>query len=445
MTTVPGNSIVAVLSTSVVLLPASTPNNSVPATSKSNGENVAGGISNDDGVEETPRDIFVAYELMKTNLSILSSPVALNNTDHCSGSPAGATLGHHDHGIPGTAGTEGARYDTHHRARQKNTPPCNQKKGLLVTASPSRLTTSRQQHYGDDDGATSSDESVTENEIAETWRRSESTGSSDSPPVPREPPAVRLSNVAPLPLLVFDTETFLALGELDERFAFQGGVAEWISRAKLDGRNQRSTNIGIDDGYCCPAPFSRCDGSPEIESAARDHETVQGPSCSADPVQHVHEQEWSRQFVGLWSDDAASTDETVDSGDATANHSNFPDNGSPRVDPLVNFGQQQDQAGERVLLGEGGDGHGYNYPKDQDEGQRTNEEAPFNERQRLPEAKLEALVQADADLFFLPLLLLQQSPGERAHALLLCVVFFRASDSHTHLSSVNDISKQYDI
>lgn len=402
MKTIPGNSIVAVFSTSVFLLPAGTADKSVPETSTLNEEDVTDHASDDDSSEKAPRDIFIAYERMKTNSSL-----ALNNMDASSGShtKAARQFGPGKDAEDGSTGGRRAPYDPYGVRQRK--PICNQT-GLLVTASPSRLATSRHQRDHGDDSATSSPGKVID-ETEETGRRRFSTGSPRSPGAPREPPAIRLSDVAPLPLLVFDTETFLALGELDERFAFQGGIAAWISRAKLGSGDPGSGTHMNTDGYCLHASSSHCDGAPGSTCATLDRGTSTRSSCLANTVQHVHEQEWGRQFVGSYSDDVVTADDTVQSKGYMAEQ-RVQNTLSSSAITRGNFGQP-DQAEEQVVPREGGEQDGPSQPGDS-ESARKPEEAILDQRTRLTPAKLEALVQADADLFFLPLILSWRPSGE---------------------------------
>ncbi|CAM9968750.1 unnamed protein product, partial [Pylaiella littoralis] len=81
---------------------------------------------------------------------------------------------------------------------------------------------------------------------------------------------------------------------------------------------------------------------------------------------------------------------------------------------LVADGFELDAAMRENVVRFRSDGHGSSRQRCH-EGPRTNDEIMIDQWNRLPAAKLEALVQADADYFFLPLLLLQQSPGEKTH------------------------------
>lgn len=412
MKTVPDNSIVAVLSTSAILLPASTADNPVPETSQSNAEKIAGDVSNDPSSEETPCDIFVAYERMKISSSILPAAVALNNMNASSGShtEAARNFGSWRDVEDGFTDGERAKYDAYGRARQRSNI-YNQNAGLLVTASPTRLTTGRQNDHGDD--STTSSRGVIIDKIEATGRRRLSTGWARQPAAAQEPAAIRLSDLAPLPLLVFDSETFLALGELDERFAFHGGIAEWISRAEWDSGDQGRSIHKTIHGYCCPASSRHCGGAQGSKSAASHRGTSARSSCRPDRILHVHEQAWGRRYFGLWPGDAVACDavtcDAVQSRTSTAEQS-IPGTHSPSVDLHGGF-RQQDQAGEQVFLRKGGDGDRSSQPRDSD-GARKTKEVILDQRNRISPAILETLLQSDADLFFLPLLLLRQSSGE---------------------------------
>lgn len=389
MGSITDSSVVAILSTSALLLPASTSNTSAPAGSNSGGGKFAGDVRNDlSSSEKAESDVFVAYERMK-NTALLTP----NRSDPSSGASmrTPTAAGHRENGRHGDTGTFGARYDPYGRARHTDSIG-NRSEGLLVTASPSRLTAYRQRVH--DDGVAVSSPgrdrakhvpSVETREKYDQGRPSET----EARPPQRQPPPTRLSSAAPLPLLVFDTETFFAMGELDERFAFQGGIAEWISRTKFNG-----------------------DQRPETTCASTGHGTsTTGSSCLDSPVQHFHEREWGRRFVRSCPDDRESTDDAVQSTGPRAEQ-HMPGAGCP---PLHRHGggdgPQPGEIWERECLREGGDrdassaSRDFGYPG-------TNTGVTIDQWNQVRPEKLEALVQLDADLFFLPQLLLQQSPGE---------------------------------
>lgn len=340
----------------------------------------------------------MAYERMKTSAQVHTSLLTQNRPSPSSGAPvrASATFGHRDNGRHGNTGTYGARYDPYGHDRHTDSIG-NRSEGLIVTASPSRLTTYRQRVH--DDGVTVASPgrdrekhapSVETREMYDQGRRSEA----EARPPPRQPPAMRLSNAAPLPLLVFDTETFFAMGELDERFAFQGGIAEWISRAKFDGYRRPET-------MCAATGHGTSTGSPGLDST----------------VQHFHESEWGRRFVRSWPDDRGSTDDDFQSTASRAEQ-RMPGARCPRLDRHGHGdGPQPDGIWERECLRESGDSAS---SKSRDFGdQGTSTEITIDQWNQVRPEKLEALVQLDADLFFLPQLLSRQSPGEIPRACML--------------------------
>ncbi len=54
-----------------------------------------------------------------------------------------------------------------------------------------------------------------------------------------------------VPIVIFDRETFVARGEFDERFQFQGSVAAWLHLAREDGRSVHAPELG---GFVSSAP-----------------------------------------------------------------------------------------------------------------------------------------------------------------------------------------------
>lgn len=385
MEAISGSSIVAVLSTSELLLPASTKNTSAPAALRFSGGQIPGNVWNKVSSEEAS-DIFVAYERMKSSASVLNSSLALNRSDPSFVSPVreSATFGHRDEGRHGNTGAYGAQYDKYgHHCHRDNVG--SQQGGLLVTTSPSRLTTKRQRDNGD--GVTASSPSRDRDKNApsiETRGRYDQGRHNEAQ---ARPPAMTLCNAAPIPLLVFDTETFLAMGELDERFTFQGGIAEWISRVEFDG---------------CRAPGTM--------RAVAGHGTSTGSSCSDFAVQHFYEREWGRRFVRSWPDDHESTEDVVQSRGPAARQ-RMPDARSSRLDWRGGDGPPWDESGERERLRGGGDRDTSNQSTglgDLD----TSKVVTIDKWNQLRPEELEVLVQRDADLFFLPLLLSRQSSGE---------------------------------
>ncbi|CAM9226878.1 unnamed protein product, partial [Pylaiella littoralis] len=403
---IPGSSVVALLSTSALLLPASTNTTSAPAAWNSSGGIFAEDVRNNVRNEGAASDVFVAYERTKSSAALLTSSFPLNRSGPPSGSPvrAPATFGHCDDGRHGNVGAYEARYDQYgHDLYRGNIG--HQSSFLLVTASPSRLATYRQRDDDDDVTPSSPGRGRAKNAPPVEARGEYDQGQhheAEARPPPPQSLAVRLSYVAPLPLLVFDTETFFAMGELDERFAFQGGIAEWISRAKFDG---------------CRTPGTM--------RAATGHGTTTGSSCPDSVVQHLHEREWGRRFVRSWPDERESTDEVVQSRGPSAEQP-VPDARYHRLDRCGGDGSPQEKVGGGARSREGGDRDASGRSRGSgDPG--TSKGITVDQWNQLCPEKLEALVQRDADLFFLPLLLSRLSPDLKSHdeadPVGLCVAF----------------------
>lgn len=373
MNVVPDNAVVAVLSMSTLLLPASVADSSTRDSSRENTENTAEDVNSND-VPEAESDIFVGYERMKDAYPSLTPSTALKSTKTYFGLPVGAS---------GTSGpakdggnvvfAEEARNSQHGHVHQRGNAGAVD--ALLVTALPFRLATDRQQ---DNAVPTSSIERNGDIEVRSAvgegehdqkqHREAEGMGRArlkthalTPPPAERQVP-FRLSMAAPLPLLVFDTETFSALGELDERFSFQGGVAEWISRARLGNMGQGTEDSVIGD-LCCDQLSLRRQGPPRKMSEATHSCATPKGTCFDGAVQHVHEHVWGRRFVRSWPEDDTNTAE----------------NAPPK-------GSRNERASEHEVI--------------------------IDKWNRLAPGSLEALVQADADLFFLPYLLSWPSPGD---------------------------------
>lgn len=356
MNTISDNAVVAVLSTSALLLCAGSVDTSTLASSTENAKTATGDI-------DSSIDIFIAYERLKA--------ASTSSRGSSAGAPRTPNLAKHGRD---TIFGEEARHNQHEHVQQQDNPGATGT--LLVTALPSGVASGRQR---DEDVPIPSLETTADGEVHPTKREEEYGQEQDRnpeemgqarlkphaptpPSAERQGSATRLSKAAPLPLLVFDTETLVTLGELDERYSFQGGIAEWISRAELGTVGQGDeTTVG---GVCCNQLFSRCQGSPKKRRAGSNRASSTGsPGSPFDgAVQHVHEPEWGRRFARTWPEDGASV--------ADCHHST---------------GARDDQASEEVIV---------------------------DQWDRLSPASLEALVQADADLFFLPFLLSSPSPGE---------------------------------
>lgn len=404
--TIPGNSLIAVLSSSALLLPASTAGVSasvhpVPMADKEAGSPIDGTSS-----QEAASDIFVAFEQIRSRASAHRS--------WRSPGEGSEELSSREHGSQENPGGEGTRYDHYGHVRRPNDAGI-ESEGMLITVLPSPLTTGgedvRSSHRahgvkvgssGEEEGESQGRHGGAVEDAQKAWFEA------------GKAPGTRLGDAAPLPLLVFDTETFSALGELDERFAFQGGVAEWISRARLGSIDKDGTISAaeIDGSCCCGASPRRCRRLLGRRPSEVGRDIAPAPSCSeGTPVQHVHAREWGGQFVGFWPD------ESVRPSRGYSTETGKPGARRPGLDWHASDDDQRGQIGERMFGPSdtaGGDGVGQ--PKNLGD-PRTNEDAVVDQWTRLPPAKLEALVQADADLFFLPLLLLQNSSGENCNFL----------------------------
>lgn len=356
MRIVPGYSVVAVVSTSALLLPGRTADTLAEAGSATLGATSNNGA----GGEDTESDVFVAYERMRGKGALIPVDTAEEAT---------GTFGVRDNGR--------SRGDQHGLGCSESS--IGREAGLLVTA------------IGLDG----------------VRRLSNETGggmSAEEKGVPYE--ATRLSDVAPLPLLVFDAETLLALGEFDERFAFQGGIAEWISRAEScsgDGDQGGSTSAGA----CCRGASSsrrrrRCGSFDNNCPAAGSGDPRGSPPCSDGIVRHVHAREWGGRFVGSWPGD--------DVG-ARRSRGSTGERGAPPEDTRCPGVDCPEEGGLN-----GGAGTAEERPRSIGESPAS-EGVTIDPWNRLSPARLESLVQADADLFFLPLLL-EPSVGE---AMRLCV------------------------
>ncbi|CAM9423268.1 unnamed protein product, partial [Ectocarpus sp. 12 AP-2014] len=412
METVPSNSIVAVLPMSVLLLPARTLDSSGPAsTDTEHGHSDVDSAARSEGAAI---DIFVAYERLKSSSPVFPSPMTLNKTKASSSSPREAK------GYFGASVSEGVPNDECKHIRDRSGDG-DEIEGLLVTALPSRATSDRQGDCGngflrfpqEKDGPRAIPlvggvdyGKVGSKEIGAAWL-GHSRGlqppppqsprsPSPPPPRPRELIGKSLSEMAPIPLLVFDTETFLALGELDERFSFQGGIAEWINRAKF-GR-------GNHDCSCGRSSWRRT-GSPKETLAKPSRRTSTELPCSGINVCNVHEQEWGRHFMSSWSEPGERSVDGVHAREFTAEQQ-VGDELHPSVHP-ASRGVDHSEAGNQTVVSNCISGDGIQQPTNVAD-RHACDEVSLDQRNSLHWAKLEALIQADADLFFLRLLLLEQ-------------------------------------
>lgn len=412
MKTVPDNSVVAVLSTSAILLPSE-------AAEATNGD-----ADSTCRVCAESSDVFIAYERLKSKLS-LAPTIAFEDEDSSWWSEVRATekFCSQEHGDHASASSEGASHDECGNVSTHSS-------GLLVTAVPFDCDIDWQDDDGDCTSASSSERVGADDGASEKSRdnqipyrsedggkheRARSTGS-PLPPTVRPPPpsqkrpAMRLSQMASLPLLVFDVETYIALGDLDERFAFQGGIAEWMSRAKVSNSSEIiSDKCARDDGCPCRA----CDRRrPGVGDAAR--RAIEGTrlSFSGSQARHVHEYGWGKRFVRSWSDTGGREgDDAQPRGSTSTVKDAGPHKYCPRVD-RIRDDEQRSASQERLCQKEGIETGGS--CQIEDDGNRNwDEEVVLDQTTRLSKEKVEALVQADADMFFLPLLLQQSAPGER--------------------------------
>ncbi|CAN0101421.1 unnamed protein product, partial [Ectocarpus sp. 12 AP-2014] len=146
-----GNSVVAVLSTSFLLLSTTANGPSAPPTLKR--ENIRGSVNNDIDGGRRASDIFVAYERLRA--TTLPPPKGLNSTISSTPSPRGDT-GESNMRVDGRkkrADTEGGRFDEYGRVHHHSNIG-DRGKGLLVTASLSR----ERRRLDDQDVSTASDE-----------------------------------------------------------------------------------------------------------------------------------------------------------------------------------------------------------------------------------------------------------------------------------------------
>ncbi len=362
---VPAYSVVAVLSTSARLLPGSN------ADALAGAGSAALGGSNDAGSEDAEGDIFVAYERMRGKGVAFSS-------DSAAEEPA-ITGGFRDGGR--------GRGDQHGRSCHDNS--IGREEGLLVTAMNLDGVPRSSRETGVGTSAEADGDRYGVDRSADTTLPGPARSGAEHPPPPeaaRQRSATSLSDMAPLPLLVFDTETLLALGELDERFAFQGGIAEWISRAEsVSGeRAGGTTNTGLRCRQMRASPRRRRD-SPSKHFPDPGAPGGGGPPCSGGrTVRHVHSREWGKRLVRSWPEDGAGRSR----GSAA-------ERGTPDT-PCRGAGCPGTGGLPGGTLEERRRGFGDS---------REDETIAIDPWSRVSPAELESLVQADADLFFLPLLL----------------------------------------
>lgn len=395
MKAVPGSSVVAVLSTAAMLLPASAPGTFAPTISTLGPEYIPNAGNNSAAGGEETSDVFVGYERLKSTSSFLTSSSAPNQTDSSDGSRDGASgslsLLNEDGCINAGVGGEWSNKfgHTHHRS------DIGTREKLLVTAIPSRRATQSQCAGGSPvssplDGGSGlpwvegkREHGRDRRGKAQEAEKARPTSGPSSRLAQWQLPAKRLSNAAPLPLLVFDTETFVALGELDEQFAFQGGVAEWINRATFSSRDNS--------------------GGTKTDMLGTKRRTKSDASRSDQTVRHVDKREWGTKYVG------SCPEARLQPGGSSIEQS-VPIARSPSVDRHIND-VPEGGVNEQLFFRQGA-GADELFPREDSSNLATSGEVIIDQWNRLPLAKLDALLQADVDLFFLRLLLLPPPSGE---------------------------------
>lgn len=476
MKAVKGNTIVAVLSTWALL---GNPGHRDAVIDGREAEHArAGSTGDEDG--SNADDIFVAYERLHSS----ASPARSGRTGTCSSMPwteAMRTSRLSDDHVGVYKESEYARGESDNDHVVPN---------ILVTISPTPLAQeARQQEreesfahgqYGDThhtgEGSTEtnqgkvSDETRMNNVVPgqemhpkyALGREGEGapTHCGSSRQVPQMPPpphrrVARLADIARFPLLVFDTATFFALGELDEGFAFQGGIAEWISRAKpwhgyegsgvgSDARSSSDTAEADNTLYQHRRRHRSirrmCSTNEDIEASP---EFLSGDDTNT-VVQHLTGPEWGAHLVHAWQDlkdgkreDSGSIEESSASSESSESssepcrasmsdidHAQRSENSSgmlgiplaqepspslPEFGNLRSWGEQEERKGPEGSRRIDGAGvvrrpNGSLHSPQNETGRR--------QWDSFPPTDLEALVEADADLFFLHLMRTWSSPGE---------------------------------
>lgn len=205
MTVITDNAVVTVLSTSVLLLHASSADTSTFASPAENVKTASGDV---DRTDAPARDVFVAYERLKS---------VWRASGETSAGASGKSYPAR-HGSKVNAGEEGRHKQHGHVHQQSNMGATDT---LLVTALPTGYPSGRQ---SDEDFAKPSPQAKGDGGVSSAMREGEYGQDQDRnpkvkvraltpPPAERQVSAIRLSKAAPLPLLVFDTETFATLGE----------------------------------------------------------------------------------------------------------------------------------------------------------------------------------------------------------------------------------------
>lgn len=258
----------------------------------------------------------------------------------------------------------------------------------------------------------------------------------------------RLSERAPVPLLVFDTDTFRALGELDQRFLYQGGVAEWVSRARPWQSDDPTGSVNDVDGRrhdCAISPTSRGPGfrqsrREDIGGVSLTQRVSDCAGIRGGAVVYVHERNWAKRHTRKrrvlrekrerQNDDDAGARDDGDKYTARPSRNTLfhPLNGD--IDVIAarrtpgeadvgkhnGDGEMESRAGGHLHLllrsenvSDVGVGYLHGFRGYTDSVQEGG--VKVDQWNCLPPEDLERLVQADADLFFLPWLMQTQSSG----------------------------------
>lgn len=433
METIPSNSIVAILSTLFLL------GNSRAAS--------IDGQANDDNKKINADDIFVAYE----HLRVVSSASRLSKG--VKRAPSDAQKARRNAQVFTNGGvTDGTGWAIDMLERGGTNDSASWASGLVVTASlPHSTATGERRRRNPLESCEECNElgSVAralgdcptgvgmrrEENLQHGVPFGETTGKTDagettragiaprsSAPLPPSIPLhnvslpLRLSEMAPLPLVVFDVDTFSVLGELDEGFLFQGGIADWVRRAQ---RWEGGAKDGASRMHKCSLSMSRPRRCPQFQE---DRYTECNISTDG-IVLHVHEPEWGNRYVHPWpiwrgNDKRGVSRGKGEAGDGARNayailsetmqgapSAGYENPTSPKDWERLN-GNSGDPEGARGWRGDSS-------RVGQDTFTRIAEDdMNIDQWSRLPPAELEKLVQADADLFFLPWLLASPSKGE---------------------------------
>lgn len=408
--------LVAVLSTSALLLETKSADSTAATDSKHGEETSAdGNYISGTKIWRTVDDIFSSYERLHSSASDYTLAPE-SEMPHFS-KRGTREFNPFDGDKRSNTGEGGAKYDAYGNICGESGTD-SQLSGLLVTAFPLRLEELSRRRED-------SDPRYPPYDAAKQSPLKRPAAEGIFPPEENSAYNVRLSEVAPLPLLVFNMETFLTLGELDEGFAFQGGIAEWVSRANKTWVKE------VDNTYRtveCPRFSHRNRRSPVRQL----HRTYNGkpyepPNTTGGVVQHVHTNEWGKRYLRFWRNCYVSDNgrQSRICGAPTALSSargvNSYQNTNPRDSLLGSAGAPATTARlSPVLNGEGAPRGGAREQGSVRQGRREelgqqNHDAEQTWKQkwgRVPPDDLELLAQADVDLFLLPLFSAQLSPGE---------------------------------